>query len=82
MGGGGQHEGFDALDYRKIKHGDTSKLGKYGASVDNELKELCDARAALRIAHSDFETLKYILSLITTVGQRGAWAVKRTLHSS
>lgn len=29
VGGGGQHGGFDALDYRKIKHGDAGKLGKY-----------------------------------------------------
>ena len=29
MGGGGQQGGFDALDYRKIKHGDAGKLGKY-----------------------------------------------------
>ncbi len=27
--GGGQHGGFDALDYRKIKHGDAGKLGNY-----------------------------------------------------
>jgi hypothetical protein len=25
----GQHGGFDALDYRKIEHGDAGKLGKY-----------------------------------------------------
>ena len=29
VGGGGQHGGFDALDYRKIKHGDAGKLGNY-----------------------------------------------------
>ena len=29
VGGGGQEGGFDALDYRKIKHGDAGKLGKY-----------------------------------------------------
>ncbi len=29
MGGGGKHGGFDALDYRNIKHGDAGKLGKY-----------------------------------------------------
>ena len=29
VGGGGQDGGFDALDYRKIKHGDAGKLGKY-----------------------------------------------------
>ena len=29
VGGGGQQGGFDALDYRKIKHGDAGKLGKY-----------------------------------------------------
>ena len=29
VGGGGQQEGFDALDYRKIKHGDSGMLGKY-----------------------------------------------------
>ncbi len=29
VGGGGQHGGFDALDYRKIKLGDAGKLGKY-----------------------------------------------------
>jgi hypothetical protein len=29
VGGGGQHGKFDALDYRKIKHGDAGKLGKY-----------------------------------------------------
>ncbi len=27
--GGGLREGFDALDYRKIKHGDAGKLGNY-----------------------------------------------------
>ena len=57
-------------------------LGRPGArmrpgAAENELKE-----AALRIARSDFETLKYILSLIMTIGQRGAWAAKRTLNSS
>jgi hypothetical protein len=32
VGGGGQQRqdgGFDALDYRKIKHGDAGKLGNY-----------------------------------------------------
>jgi hypothetical protein len=29
VGGGGHHGGFDALDYRKIKHGDAGKLGNY-----------------------------------------------------
>ncbi len=29
VGGGGLQEGFNALDYRKIKHGDASKLGNY-----------------------------------------------------
>ncbi len=27
--GGGQYGGFDALDYRKTKHGDAGKLGNY-----------------------------------------------------
>jgi hypothetical protein len=27
--GGGQHGGCDALDFRKIKHGDAGKLGNY-----------------------------------------------------
>jgi hypothetical protein len=27
--GGDQHGGFDALDYRNIKHEDAGKLGKY-----------------------------------------------------
>ncbi len=30
MGGGGQHGGYDALDYRKIRHGDARRLGAYG----------------------------------------------------
>ncbi len=29
VGSGGQHGGFDALDDRKIKHGDAGKLGNY-----------------------------------------------------
>ncbi len=29
MGGGVQHGGFDALDYRKIKHGNAGPLGTY-----------------------------------------------------
>ncbi len=29
VGSGGLHEGFKALDYRKIKHGDAGKLGNY-----------------------------------------------------
>ncbi len=29
VGGGGQHEGYDALDYRRIKHEDAGKLGNY-----------------------------------------------------
>ncbi len=29
VGGGGLHEGIDALDYRKIKLGDAGKLGNY-----------------------------------------------------
>ena len=29
VGGGGQHGGFNALDYRKIKHGDAGKLGNH-----------------------------------------------------
>ena len=29
VGGGGQHGGFDALDYRKIKQGDAGPLGIY-----------------------------------------------------
>ena len=29
VGCGGQHGGFYALDYRRIRHGDTRKLGNY-----------------------------------------------------
>ncbi len=29
VGGGAQHGEFDALDYRKIKHGDAGELGNY-----------------------------------------------------
>ena len=29
MGGGGQHGGFDALDYRKIHQGNAGTLGDY-----------------------------------------------------
>jgi hypothetical protein len=29
VGSRGQHGGFDALDYRKIKHGDAGELGNY-----------------------------------------------------
>ena len=29
VGGGGQHGGFDAPNYRKIKHGDAGPLGIY-----------------------------------------------------
>ena len=29
VGGGGQHGGFDALDYRKIKNGNAGPLGIY-----------------------------------------------------
>ncbi len=29
VGGRGQHGGFDALDYRKIKQGDAGSLGTY-----------------------------------------------------
>ena len=29
VGGGGQHGGYDALDYRKIKQGDAGRLGNY-----------------------------------------------------
>jgi hypothetical protein len=29
VGGGGQHGGFDALDYRKIKQGDVGSLSTY-----------------------------------------------------
>ncbi len=29
VGGGGQHGGFDALDYRKIKQGNAGRLGTY-----------------------------------------------------
>ncbi len=29
VGGGGQHGGYDALDYRRIKRGDAGKLGNY-----------------------------------------------------
>jgi hypothetical protein len=29
VGGGGQHGGFDALDDRKIEHGDAGKSGNY-----------------------------------------------------
>ena len=29
VGGGGQHGGFDALDYRKIHQGNAGKLGDY-----------------------------------------------------
>ena len=29
VGGGGQYGGYDALDYRRIKHGDAGKLGNY-----------------------------------------------------
>jgi hypothetical protein len=29
VGGGGQYGGFDALDFRKIRHGHAGKLGTY-----------------------------------------------------
>jgi hypothetical protein len=29
VGGGGQHGGYDALDYRKIKQGEAGLLGNY-----------------------------------------------------
>jgi hypothetical protein len=29
VGGGGQHGGFDALDYRNIRHGSAGRLGTY-----------------------------------------------------
>ncbi len=29
VGGGGQHGGYNALDYRRIKHGDAGKSGNY-----------------------------------------------------
>ena len=29
VGGGGHHGGYNALDYRRIKHGDAGKLGNY-----------------------------------------------------
>ncbi len=29
VGGGRQHRGYNALDYRRIKHGDAGKLGNY-----------------------------------------------------
>ncbi len=29
LGGGGEYGGFNALDYRKIKHGYAGKLGTY-----------------------------------------------------
>jgi hypothetical protein len=29
VGGGGQHGGYDALDYRKIRHGEAGRLGSY-----------------------------------------------------
>jgi hypothetical protein len=29
VGGGGQHGGYDALDYRKIKHANAGPLGTY-----------------------------------------------------
>ena len=29
VGGGGQHDGYDALDYRKIKQGSAGPLGNY-----------------------------------------------------
>ena len=29
VGGGGKHGGYDALDYRKIKHGDAGHLENY-----------------------------------------------------
>ena len=29
VGGGGQHGGFDALDYRKIRQGNAGNLGTY-----------------------------------------------------
>ena len=29
VGGGGEYGGYNALDYRQIKHGDAGKLGNY-----------------------------------------------------
>ncbi len=29
VGGGGEHGGFDALDYRKFRHGNAGELGTY-----------------------------------------------------
>jgi hypothetical protein len=41
VGGGGQHGGFDALDYRKIKHGDGGKLGKSDIRCPTNLQGFC-----------------------------------------
>jgi hypothetical protein len=29
VGGGGQHGGYDTLDYQKIRHGEAGRLGAY-----------------------------------------------------
>jgi hypothetical protein len=60
VGGGGQNGGFDALDYRKSKHGDAGKMGKYDI-----LSVLPDkfARFCKRQYHSKYHTYDIIVLL-------------------
>ncbi len=42
VGGRGQHGGIDALDYRKIKHADAGKLGRYMSfMISGSIASIC-----------------------------------------
>ena len=60
VGGGGQHGGFDALDYRKIRHGNAGKLGTYDMTFSQfcltNLQGFCLSFMLIDLKASTFRT--------------------------
>jgi hypothetical protein len=56
VGGGGQHGGYDALDYRKIKQGNAGPLGTYPIMILSVLPDKF-ARFLFEFHSGRFESL-------------------------
>ena len=53
VGGGGQHGGYDALDYRKIKQGDAGRLGNILAVLPDKFARFLFEFHAVRFESLD-----------------------------
>ena len=83
LGGGDQHGGFDAVDYRKIKQGDADRLGNYPIRVLSVLPDKLAAAVCMHtavaldlVAGQTWATLRARFKIVVST----ALAARPTLH--